>query len=65
MPDGLPRQSARIYAFTAKGSLSETRTRSGERMHKQSGLPANAVFGSAWYHEAAIADAEPKGSEHE
>jgi hypothetical protein len=65
MPDGLPRQSARIYAFPAKGSLSETRPRSGGRIHNQTGLPANAVFGSAWYHDVAIAEEEPEGSGRE
>lgn len=65
MPDGLPRQSAKIYAFPAKGSLADTRTRNGGRIHKELVFPANAVVGSAWYHDVAIAETEPESSGRE
>ncbi|HSI41533.1 MAG TPA: DUF2735 domain-containing protein [Xanthobacteraceae bacterium] len=61
MTTSLHRPSATIYAFPKGGRASIAGNRGTDRLLRELAelnLPATS-FGSGWYHDAAIQDAEP------
>jgi hypothetical protein len=68
MTTSADRGSAQIYQFPARGRFAGDGQRTESKLNeKQSALPpsaqrfAKAVFGSAWYHDAAIEDDKRSG----
>jgi hypothetical protein len=58
MTTNLRRGSATIYQFPARGRFAVAGDQSESAMNQMSVRAAKIVSGGAWYHEAAIQDAE-------
>jgi Protein of unknown function (DUF2735) len=61
MTTHLHRGSANIYEFPARGRFAEKRDDSSPVSNPTSLHFAKTTFGSAWYHEEAVQDAERGG----
>jgi hypothetical protein len=55
------RGSANIYEFPARGRFAETRDDANTASNPTLPRFAKTVFGSAWYHEEAVQEAERAG----
>lgn len=60
MTSHLPRESAQIYQFPARGRFAAAshRDQSESVVNLMSPRVGKTVLGGAWYHEAAIQDSE-------
>jgi len=54
-----PLDTAKIYEFPAGGRASPNRSAKRSAARPASAKIVRAEYGGAWYHEAAIKDAEP------
>lgn len=60
MTTSVERESAKIYQFPARGRASAGDVLAQAKPAADSASPrAKIVWGSGWYHDAAIQDAEP------
>lgn len=56
------RESAKIYQFPAGGRDALNAERAGSRFAQDPPLrAAKVVYGSGWYHEAAVLEVDPAG----
>jgi len=61
MTTHLHRGSANVYEFPARGRFAEKRDDANSASNPTSLRFVNTAFGSAWYHEQAIEEAEQAG----
>jgi hypothetical protein len=58
MAESVLRESARIYQFPIRDRAVKASHREGQRVADLAARLPNTEFGSGWYHEAAVQEAE-------